>query len=70
MSAANDQTAGTAVTAPNSASCAITGDPVIDGILDRMSIFGNNPVADAFRQMLALFPPPPVGVIYENDNSN
>jgi hypothetical protein len=70
MSAANDQTAGTAVMVPNSASCVITGDPVLDGILDRMSIFGNNLVADAFRQMLALFPPPPVLVVDEDESDD
>ena len=70
MGAADDQTAGTAVTVPNPASCGITGDPELDDILDRMSIFGNNPVADAFRQMLALFPPLPVLAVDEDESDD
>jgi hypothetical protein len=45
----------------NTSICNITGDPELDEILDKMSIFGHNPVADAiskqFGHLMSFMPP-------------
>ena len=69
MTETNDQTTGTQEPmVQNEGSCRITGDSVLDDILDRVSVFGNNPVGDAFRRMMALFPSHPVLVVDEDEN--
>ena len=69
MTEANNQTTGTGeLMVQNEANCGIMGDPVLDDVLDRMSVFGNNPVGDAFRRMMALFPSHPILVVDEDDN--
>ena len=44
----------------NAADRGITGDPDLDGIIDRMSVFGNNPVGRAALGLMLLTPRPPV----------
>ena len=71
MGAATDQTTRAGeVMASKAESCGITGDPELDDILNRMSIFGNNPVADAFRRILESFPPLPVLVVDEGEDDD
>jgi hypothetical protein len=66
---ANDQTTGTGeLMVQNDAGCGITGDPELDDILDRVSVFGNNPVGDAFRRMMAIIRPASVLVDDEDEN--
>ena len=65
----DDQTTGKGEPmAQNEAGCGITGDPELDDFLDRVSILGNNPVGNAFRRMMALFPSHPVHVVDEDEN--
>ena len=40
--------------------CGITGDPDLDEIIDKMSVLGNNPVAESFLGLMQLMPRPPV----------
>ena len=71
MIEANDQTTGTREPiVQKEASCGITGDPELDDFLDRVSVFGNNPVGDAFRRMMALFPSHPILVVDEDEDEN
>jgi hypothetical protein len=48
-------------------SCGITGDPDLDDILDRASVFGNNPVAESAKRFMQLIPPPPVLEVDEDE---
>ena len=44
------------------------GDPDLDEVMDRMSVFGNNPVADACKQMMQLLPPVPAAAVDEDED--
>jgi CBS domain-containing protein len=54
----NQEQAGTEI--ETAAGCGITGDPWVDEMLDKYSVLGNNPAADAVKKMRELIPPSPV----------
>jgi hypothetical protein len=58
---------GMEATAQTVSACGITGDPDLDDILDRASVFGNNPVAESAKRFMQLIPPPPVLEVDEDE---